>query len=612
MSQSFVFKVNKSANNAIWLLFGGAVFITGYFNSQIRDPFNSPKFMALLLLGTWFIGHLISNYSYIKKNKILFNYSLILLLFLIIFFISTVKTDDKYTAFIGAFQRRNGFLMYFALGIIALSASIYVKFSNLRRLFYLLLPFSYLLIIYGYAQSNAKDFVNWNNPYNSIISTVGNPNFAAAVMAIFATISFCAVFIKEFKLPIRLLFAFSCLAFIHLIYLSNSRQGLLAFGLGISIFTTVLIYDKNKKIGLIAILLTSLISIFAVLGMLQKGPLAEILYKPSVSVRGYYWRAAIKMLMDHPVFGVGIDRYAAYFKEYREVGYPLNYGFTITSSNAHDVPLQIASTGGVFLGLLYLALISYIFYVSVKSLTKTTGTLKIVFLAIFCSWIAFQAQSIISIDNIGITIWGWLLGGILVGLSASLNEDQPESGKQSKSKQLFNLKQLSFSVLFIIPSLIYTSYAYSAEKNMWKQPVLLQQVKATQNSDFHKLAIQTLNNPFTDPQFKLETAINLYQGGFKDEGTQLLKDLATKDPRNLDVLEISAQLFESVNNFSEANVYRKKIAVYDQFNAVNYLKMGKNYKALGDKINQEEMLVKILSFAPNTPEAATAKTELSS
>jgi tetratricopeptide (TPR) repeat protein len=110
----------------------------------------------------------------------------------------------------------------------------------------------------------------------------------------------------------------------------------------------------------------------------------------------------------------------------------------------------------------------------------------------------------------------------------------------------------------------------------------------------------------------LETAINLYQGGFKDEGTQLLKDLATKDPRNLDVLEISAQLFESVNNFSEANVYRKKIAVYDQFNAVNYLKMGKNYKALGDKINQEEMLVKILSFAPNTPEAATAKTELSS
>jgi hypothetical protein len=290
----------------------------------------------------------------------------------------------------------------------------------------------------------------------------------------------------------------------------------------------------------------------------------------------------------------------------------LNYGFTITSSNAHDVPLQIASTGGVFLGLLYLALISYIFYVSVKSLIKITGTLKIVFLTIFCSWIAFQAQSIISIDNIGITIWGWLLGGILVGLSASLNEDQPESGKQPKSKQLFNLKQLSFSILFIIPSLIYTSYAYSAEKNMWKQPVLLQQVKATQNSDFHKLALQTLNNPFTDPQFKLETAINLYQGGFKDEGTQLLKDLATKDPRNLDVLEINAQLFESVNNFSEANVYRKKIAAYDQFNAVNYLKMGKNYKALGDKINQEAMLAKILSFAPNTPEAATAKTELSS
>ena len=56
-----------------------------------------------------------------------------------------------------------------------------------------------MLIIYGFLQSNGKDFVKWDNPYNSIISTVGNPNFAAAVMAILATISFSAIFINDFQ-----------------------------------------------------------------------------------------------------------------------------------------------------------------------------------------------------------------------------------------------------------------------------------------------------------------------------------------------------------------------------------------------------------------------------
>jgi hypothetical protein len=31
-------------------------------------------------------------------------------------------------------------------------------------------------------------------------------------------------------------------------------------------------------------------------------------------------------------------------------------------------------------------------------------------------WLAFQSQSLISIDNIGISIWGWFLGAIVVVL----------------------------------------------------------------------------------------------------------------------------------------------------------------------------------------------------
>ena len=610
MSKTVKFQLDKSESNALWLIYGGAAVVTGYFNSQMRDPFNSPKFILILLLNAWLFGHLITHLKGFSDYKIKRYFIILVSIFILLFAISALASDDKYTAFIGTFQRRNGFLNYLALAIFALSAALYAKFNNIKRLFNIVFVFSTALITYGYAQANGKDFVNWTNPYNSIISTVGNPNFAAAVMAIFATIAFCAIFVSELNKYIRFGFAIEFIAFIHLIFLSNSRQGLLAFGLGVTVFLTYLAYDKNKNLGILATVATLMIVGVSVLGMLQKGPLADLLYKPSVSVRGYYWRAALEMIQDYPVFGVGIDRYGSFFKEYREVGYPLSYGFEITSSNAHNVPLQIASTGGLLLGLVYVTLSLFILIVSIKGLTKVSGSPKVVFLAIFASWLAFQAQTIISIDNIGITIWGWMLGGILVALSSSVIDERKESDQKVKQikNQIYNFRQISFSVVFLIPAFVYSTLAYSSERDMWKQPQLI--VSGGQNAEFYKLAQQVMDNPFSDPQFKFETSINLYQTGFKEEAIENFSDLEKSDPRNLDFLELSAQLFESIGEFSKANEFRLKIVKFDQFDATNYLRLGLNYKSLGEIDNQKAMLEKILSFAPNTSEANTAKAEL--
>ena len=49
------------------------------------------------------------------------------------------------------------------------------------------------------------------------------------------------------------------------------------------------------------------------------------------------------------------------------------------------------------------------------------------------AWIGFQAQSLISIDNIGIAVWGWLLGGAIIGLSNGINENLKEKEKNIES-----------------------------------------------------------------------------------------------------------------------------------------------------------------------------------
>jgi hypothetical protein len=55
------------------------------------------------------------------------------------------------------------------------------------------------------------------------------------------------------------------------------------------------------------------------------------------------------------------------------------------------------------------------------------------------------------------------------------------------------------------------------------------------------------------------------------------------------------------------------MAKLDPWNAVNYLALGKDYKAQGDLVKSKEMLDKILSFSTGnigSPIAEQAKTEL--
>jgi hypothetical protein len=133
--------------------------------------------------------------------------------------------------------------------------------------------------------------------------------------------------------------------------------------------------------------------------MLQSGPFEKWLYKDSVSLRGYYWRAGINMFLNNPVFGVGIERYGANFKLYRESGYAEKYGYDLISTNAHNVPIQFFATGGFLLGTTYLILQLYVFLQSINKMKNYEGDNFLFFLAVFCAWLVFQFQSIVSIDN---------------------------------------------------------------------------------------------------------------------------------------------------------------------------------------------------------------------
>ena len=567
----------------------------------------------IFLISAWLTGHIIANnqnsFRY-NNNKI---FSLLLGIFALFGFIAAATSDVSFTAFFGENQRRNGFLTYLSLIIFMLAAAIYVKLETIKRLTYVAFFTGLVLAIYGLMQISGLDFVQWTNPYNAVISTVGNPNFAAAVMAMMASIVFGPVLNDSYNLYYR--FASLLLTFILLvaIYSSGARQGLIAFAIGVGVYVLIWIYSKKSKFRHLFLASSLIIGLFSILGMLQIGPLTSYLYKGSVTVRGYYWRAGIEMLKDHPFFGVGFDSYGSYFREFREVGYPLAYGFQITSSNAHNLPIQIFSTTGIFTGIAYLAILGFIAWRGVIGIRSKFGNDKLLIASVFSAWLAYQAQSIISIDNIGISIWGWVLGGAVVGLSKTGNQDNEvlsKAPKRAKNVTKFNLRQTFISSIVVAISLFAVVPLYQAEKNMFETRMRYNPAVPESKTALYEYATKTLNTQLLEPGYKITAGNYLAASGFTTDGLNVLKEVVEKDPRNLDALTSLAEFNQQLGNLDEVNRYRLQIAEYDPLNAVNYLQLGRNYKSVGDLEKMNEMRVKIMSFAPDTEEAKQANLEL--
>ena len=457
-------QAKQKLTNPVGLILFSAASITLYFNPGLEDPFNSPKLWLLVIFGSWIAGLLLTaKKSEFSQDKTLL--AIILPIFVGSFAIAAIFTDVKYTAIFGEVQRRTGLIAYVFFALYLYASAKFFRFHSIHLLFVANAILATAFVLYGFIQSTGNDFVEWNNPYNSIILTLGNPNFASALMAISAMLCFTTAFNQHFKIYFKIYNLILVVFLLFQIYLSNSRQGIIAFLIALAVLLTILGFNKNRKLGFITLSASLIAGVLAILGMLQVGLLKDYLYKDSVSVRGFYWRAGIEMFLDKPLTGVGVDRYGAYFKEFREVEYPLRYGFDITSSNAHSVPIQFFATGGLFVGVTYLLLTGLIFYRGFLLLRIYSGSEKLTVVGVFAAWIAFQAQSIISIDNIGLTVWGWILGGAIIGLSTLDGAQETPQGKvKTNTNQFrFSLAQPVVSGFLTLVAILLVSVLYRGE-----------------------------------------------------------------------------------------------------------------------------------------------------
>jgi O-antigen ligase len=593
-----------------WTLFT-ACLITLFINPKLADPFNAPK-LYLLICGTVILfGFLIFEGDNPFKPKDIS--AVLVCAFLVAVGISVLFTDVIYQAIFGDSLRQTGFIAYLGFSIYLLTVYKFFKFDS-KHYFYLSIgALGFILTVYGIVQFAGKDPFPWINQYNPIISTLGNPNFTAALMAILATLTFSFIFDIQLKNWQKLFFIFLTLGLVITIYLSDAIQGLLSLVIGVGLFIILKVFKKNAFLGSVSLLGFFLVSIFAVAGILQKGPFERYLYKDSVSLRGHYWRAGLKMFRENIFSGVGVDSYGNYFKLYRDSSFPVRYGYDLTSNNAHNVPIQLFATGGIFVGMSYLVIIFLIIYKFIKGFKHLEGIKLNLFCGVFTSWVAFQSQSIVSIDNIGLTIWGWILGGLILALSKSEQSESQAfliqgSTRSSKSSKYLAVRPIFTGATLLLAIILIAKLTYSES--------LIFKIRGESNfaaSDQGKVLSDldsVIKDPFAQPWYKATSADMLYQFGLKAQAIQAMEQILKLDQNNPVYLNVLASMYEETNEYEKSIILRSKLSEYDPYNVKNYLQLARLYKFIGNDSKAFEIKKKINQLDPSSEFAKLVNTEI--
>jgi O-antigen ligase len=400
----------------------------------ILDPINAPKMLLLFILSTAGISLMLPHLGfYLKgKAKILLIFTGVYILDLLL--ILLLSDADFGQQIFGTFGRNNGFLAYLGLIFVFLLGALTSNESSMKRFLLGLIFVSMFSGVYGILQSMKIDPAGFVSLYSPAIGFLGNPDFFSAFHGLALIASLAMAIVVRDKNNLRYVYVISTLLSIYALKIAGAKQGVLVAVIGIAFVIVIFAYQRSKVLGYSLTSIGFVGLILVALGLINSGPLASIIYKSSLEARGYYWGAAWKMTIENPFIGIGLDNFISWYRRARSLE-AYQWLPTQETNAAHNVYLDFSSNGGFPFLLLNLFLVALVLY-SFLNMVRKSEKLNPYYIIGFSIWVAFQAQLLISINQIGNAVWGWALGGILLGYSYSTG-DLPNTDtvvKTSKKK----------------------------------------------------------------------------------------------------------------------------------------------------------------------------------
>jgi len=340
-----------------------------------------------------------------------------------------ISESDKSQQFWGVFGRGTGVLSYSVLALLFFLGNFLASSEFNKKIIFSLVFTTVFMTAYCVIQILKLDPIGWSAFFP--FGTLGNVNFLSGYMGVALVTILILGTARSISLNVRI--ALGALFFIGFfaLYKSDSTQGFVAFFVGISSFLVI----KSLRIGrplffaAITAYLAGFVSLVA--GLFDKGPLRDVVYQFTVLFRADYMHAAIEMLIHNPLTGVGIDAYDDWYRSERGVISALRTSLNRTANSAHNIVLDLGAGGGFPLMISYLALLALVSFSIAKGLRSGKSS-DPYFMAASMSWVAYQVQAAVSINQIGVGVWGWLLGGLIVGMTRFASSDSQVTRSEVK------------------------------------------------------------------------------------------------------------------------------------------------------------------------------------
>lgn len=482
--------LQKIINWGFYLLFIIVPLILTPWNFELFE-FNKMIMVYLLttvITGAW-LGRMV------LQGRILFKrtaFDLPLLFFLISQLLSTIFSIDRHTSFWGYYSRFHGGL-FSTISYLLLYWALVTNLDRISalRVIYCSCATAILVSLYGIAEHYGIDAHLWiQDVRNRVFSTLGQPNWLSAYLAILTPIMIAFCLSKKGRLNFLYYASFFILAVCF--FYTKSQSGLFGIALSLSTFWLLLFFINLKtkviksKVFLSSFLIFNLLFLYSFSlvgfsafpqisnrlekwGLLKGQPktteisLAETNQPAGTSpteggistsedIRKIVWKGAIDVFKHYPLLGSGVETFAYSYYNFRPKEHNLISEWDFLYNKAHNEFLNfLATTGIVGLGT-YLIFIFWFISWSLKNAKQQITTDKsdlsftsssspdadkrkfsLLGLALFSGWLSIPVTNFFGFSVVPVALFFFLIPAMsMVILESGSTIPTPTFGMKNK------------------------------------------------------------------------------------------------------------------------------------------------------------------------------------
>ena len=343
--------------------------------------------------------------------------------------VSTVAASNLLQGVVGEPGRHTGLAMYVVyVGLFAASVRLHrdrLPTTLVKGLVVAAVP----IVAYGLAQAAGIQVFEWETFEGGpqVVSTFGNANFLAAwlgvVVPLFAWLAVSALRQTGWRIAAGIMATAALVVALATGSLQGAATALpgLAVVLAVWLWTTAPPGIARLRVPLVAAVGTAVVAGIA-LTAAGVGPLAGARASALASYdsRIGKWRTAWRMFTDNPLTGIGMGGdFGDWFFSYRSAALAAESGLARSVDDPHNVFLAMFANGGLLLGVAYLAFVAFAAWALIHGLRVLNGQERLALAGAGGAWLAYQVQSLVSIDVPPLAVMHWVLAGIVVALGTA-------------------------------------------------------------------------------------------------------------------------------------------------------------------------------------------------